>query len=68
MISRLMQNYTSDNVTSADALSNSWNKFFIEVKKNPYQNNAVKTFKSSIGIFNNEMILVQQNYAVWYTQ
>eukprot|EP00105_Crassostrea_gigas_P013808 XP_011430251.1 PREDICTED: uncharacterized protein LOC105330323 isoform X2 [Crassostrea gigas] len=30
MISRLMQNYTSDNVTSADALSNSWNKFFIE--------------------------------------
>ncbi|XP_065930695.1 uncharacterized protein [Magallana gigas] len=30
MITRLMKNYTSDNVTSDDALSNSWNKFFIE--------------------------------------
>lgn len=34
MITRLMKNYTSDNVTSGDAISNSWNKFFIEVKKN----------------------------------
>lgn len=31
----LMKNYTSDNVTSGDAISDSWNKFFIEVKKNP---------------------------------
>lgn len=30
MINQLEKNYTSDNVTSGDALSNSWNKLFIE--------------------------------------
>eukprot|EP00105_Crassostrea_gigas_P035435 XP_019919583.1 PREDICTED: uncharacterized protein LOC105320321 [Crassostrea gigas] len=30
MISRLEENYTSDNVTSGDAISDMWNKFFIE--------------------------------------
>lgn len=32
MITRLEKNYTSDNVSSGDAISNSWNKFFMEVK------------------------------------
>lgn len=32
MISRLEENYTSDNVTSGDAKSDIWNEFFIEVK------------------------------------
>lgn len=35
MMTLLMKNYTSDNVTSGDAISDSWNKFFIEVKKKP---------------------------------
>lgn len=30
MIARLVKNYTSDNVSSGDAISNSWNKFFME--------------------------------------
>nr|XP_034302998.1 uncharacterized protein LOC105331091 [Crassostrea gigas]XP_034302999.1 uncharacterized protein LOC105331091 [Crassostrea gigas]XP_034303000.1 uncharacterized protein LOC105331091 [Crassostrea gigas]XP_034303001.1 uncharacterized protein LOC105331091 [Crassostrea gigas]XP_034303002.1 uncharacterized protein LOC105331091 [Crassostrea gigas]XP_034303003.1 uncharacterized protein LOC105331091 [Crassostrea gigas]XP_034303004.1 uncharacterized protein LOC105331091 [Crassostrea gigas]XP_03430300 len=30
MMTLLMKNYTSDNVTSGDAISDSWNKFFIE--------------------------------------
>ena len=32
-MARLEKNYVSDNVTSGDAISDSWNKFFIEVKK-----------------------------------
>lgn len=37
MIARLVKNYTSDNVSSGDAISNSWNKFFMEVET-PLQN------------------------------
>lgn len=68
MITRLMKNYTSDNVTSGDAISDSWNKFFIEVKKNPHHNHAEEAFKICICIFHNKMILVQQNHAVLYTR
>lgn len=68
MMTLLMKNYTSDNVTSGDAISDSWNKFFIEVKKKPHHSNAVKTLKSSICIFHNKLILVQQKHAVLYTR
>lgn len=42
MATWLEAHYTSDNVSSSDAISNSWNKFFIDVRhimgKNNYEN------------------------------
>lgn len=35
MINRLKASYTSDNVTTGDAISNKWNEFFIEVIQKP---------------------------------
>lgn len=35
MLARLEESYSSDNLTSGGAISNSWNSFFIEVKIKP---------------------------------
>lgn len=59
MITRLEKNYTSDNVSSDDAISNSWNKFFIEVKKNYIM--QCKALKH-IYIFHNKGMKAQQKY------
>lgn len=48
MISSLKTSFTSDDIDSSNAISNAWNKLFIEVRQN---NESVKTLFGVVLIF-----------------
>lgn len=63
MITRLKESYSSDNVTSGDAISISWNKFFIEVKENGYKI-SMKSFKNLYLYLLQKNLLKNKNYII----